>query len=188
MQLQLNTYIIFLTVFLFTFCNIRGSYACYLILMILGSTMNKYSQNLIVKPIDSINFLLVTLVLIFAGFTSYYTLVLWERINKNNIAKNRFKKIMDMSEEGIVIIKEKTIEYVNDQFIKQQKNSILQFFYLDDRFPLFLLSIIFQLRLQICFLRLADAPSGALLLGSGSFCFICFLQWLAEKKIVIYVL
>ena len=32
--------------------------------------------------------------------------------------KSRFKKIMDNSEEGIIIIKDNTIDYINDKFIE----------------------------------------------------------------------
>ena len=38
--------------------------------------------------------------------------------SQNVIQKNRFKKIMDVSSEGILIIKEETIDYVNDKFIE----------------------------------------------------------------------
>tara|TARA_B110000285_G_C14755731_1_gene437261 strand:+ start:150 stop:416 length:267 start_codon:yes stop_codon:yes gene_type:complete len=38
--------------------------------------------------------------------------------------KNRFKKIMDNSEEGIIIIKDKTIDYINDKFFEQQQRLI----------------------------------------------------------------
>jgi hypothetical protein len=33
--------------------------------------------------------------------------------------KNRFKKIMDNSDEGIIIIKNDIIDYMNDKFIQQ---------------------------------------------------------------------
>jgi hypothetical protein len=62
--------------------------------------------------------------LTFTTFTYLYVNQLKHVEKQNLIAKNRFKKIMDISEEGIVIIKEQSIEYVNDMFINQQKNSI----------------------------------------------------------------
>lgn len=38
--------------------------------------------------------------------------------------KNRFKKMMDNSEEGIIIIKDQLIDYINDKFAEQQRRTI----------------------------------------------------------------
>ena len=40
------------------------------------------------------------------------------------MVKHRFKKIMDNSNEGIIIVQDKMIEYINDKFIEQQSNFI----------------------------------------------------------------
>ena len=77
----------------------------------------RYDNDYLKEPKDYINFG-VFIPLVFAGMTFFgsYQQTL---VEAQRILLNRFKKIMDMSEEGIVIIKEKsTIEYLNDKFIE----------------------------------------------------------------------
>lgn len=47
---------------------------------------------------------------------------------KNRIKiKNRFKKLMDISPEGIIVMNDsKQIEYMNDQFISQMYDNIIE--------------------------------------------------------------
>ena len=58
--------------------------------------------------------------LLFAGCVSYYNHLAERAFGQNMIVMDRFKQILDKSSEGILIIKEQTIEYLNDKFIEQQ--------------------------------------------------------------------
>ena len=54
-----------------------------------------------------------------AGCISIYNYRAKRIFDQNMIVMNRFKQIMDKSTEGIIIMNEKTIEYINDKFIEQ---------------------------------------------------------------------
>ena len=56
--------------------------------------------------------------LLFAGCISYYNFTAERKFGQNMIVMDRFKQIMNKSSEGILIIKEQTIEYLNDKFIE----------------------------------------------------------------------
>ena len=59
----------------------------------------------------------IIIFLIATSFTSFYNSFTSKQISENHKLKNRFKKIMDISRDGIIIVNDQTIEYVNDKFI-----------------------------------------------------------------------
>jgi hypothetical protein len=53
-----------------------------------------------------------------AFFSFFISKYLDERFQIAQIEKARYKKMMNVSTEGILIIKENTIDYVNNKFIE----------------------------------------------------------------------
>jgi hypothetical protein len=107
-----------MTVFMFSFYNIRGSYLWFLIILSTASVVSKYAYNQIISPGDLLNPFLLIMIVVATLFTYYFNKETDNGIRQNAIIKNRFKKIMDLSNEGIVIVKDQKIEYVNDKFIE----------------------------------------------------------------------
>ena len=54
--------------------------------------------------------------IIIAWFTGRFSYVESCELKSHQIVQNRFKKIMDQSGEGIIIMNDKNIEYINDTF------------------------------------------------------------------------
>ena len=103
---------------MFSFYNIRGSYLWFLIILSTASVVSKYAYNQIISPGDLLNPFLLIMIVVATLFTYYFNKETDNGIRQNAIIKNRFKKIMDLSNEGIVIVKDQKIEYVNDKFIE----------------------------------------------------------------------
>ena len=112
-------YVLLSTIFYLAFYKIRGSNVIVLMLAMFWLAVSNHETFLDQPPIDLI-FLIIALVI---------SCLCVNKIAENSyvldqIQKNRFKKIMDISMEGILIIKEDVIDYVNDKFIEQQKTAI----------------------------------------------------------------
>ena len=79
--------------------------------------LKKYSFGKIKKMTDFIGFGNLLLLVMASIFVGYVNKITGERFTQNQIQKNRYKKMLDISIDGIVIIKEKTIDYINDKFV-----------------------------------------------------------------------
>ena len=86
----------------------------------------RYQHKLIEILPDKYNFASFISIFTMAVLISVYNYLAEKAFCQNMIAISRFKLIMDKSTEGILIIKEQTIEYINDKFIEQQQYSINQ--------------------------------------------------------------
>ena len=79
----------------------------------------RYNHQLINGLNDIFNFGGLLQIVMGAGCISLYNYRAERTNGQNIIVMNRFKQIMDKSTEGIIIMNEKTIEYINDKFIEQ---------------------------------------------------------------------
>ena len=68
--------------------------------------------------LDANDIMLVIYFFLLACFIGQFTYIQSCEFKSHNIVQNRFKKIMDQSEEGIIIMNDQTIEYINDTFIR----------------------------------------------------------------------
>ena len=82
--------------------------------MAFGKGIDKYAGNLINSFGDIWNFSHMFVFFIFSFIPLYYNYDSDMRYRVTQIAKNRFKKVMDNSSERIVVIKDEKIVYVND--------------------------------------------------------------------------
>jgi hypothetical protein len=118
-NLMVITFHIYITIFLFSFHNLRGSYFFFVLLIYFSDMSQKSDAGLLRDERDFYewNYLYM---FVFPPIAVYLYSNQQQTIFKaQRILLNRFKKIMDKSGEGIVIIKEKnTIEYLNDKFIE----------------------------------------------------------------------
>ena len=81
--------------------------------------IEKYSLGLVNKVEDLFNPMPIVIFICVAGFASYHHHASNLDYRSQRKTKNRFKKIMDNSEEGIIIVKDKIIDYINDKFLQQ---------------------------------------------------------------------
>jgi len=68
--------------------------------------MQKYDEDLVENVWDTLNINTGATVVGMVCLTCYYNNKLEHAYRTKSIAKNRFKKIMDLSNDGIIIIKE----------------------------------------------------------------------------------
>jgi hypothetical protein len=86
--------------------------------------VEKYDNGFVINLKDFFNFGAVVVFSCLMASIFYYKYIAILEFRAITKTKNRFKKIMDCSEESIIIIKENKIDYMNDKFIEQQKNLI----------------------------------------------------------------
>jgi hypothetical protein len=84
----------------------------------------KLVNGFLKKFVDFFNFGALVMAIGLVVTISYYNYIAFIEFRSKTKMKNRFKKIMDSSEEGIIIIKDNIIDYMNDKFIEQQYNLI----------------------------------------------------------------
>ena len=79
----------------------------------------RYNHQLINGLSDIFNFGGLMQIFLFTGCISLHNYRAERTFGQNMIVMNRFKQLMDKSTEGIIIMNEQTIEYINDKFIEQ---------------------------------------------------------------------
>ena len=122
-QNQVSQFLIIL--FLLAFYNQRGQYFFFIIMYYINYLSVKYNDDLLQEPKDFINVSTFVMAIAVSAFVTNYNFQQQTQYRAKSISNNRFKKLMDTSEEGILIVKEKeTIEYLNDKFIEQQQFAI----------------------------------------------------------------
>ena len=102
--------------YMFLFFNIRGSILVFVVMCSINLVIVFYSNGFF--KLDVNDFLVVIYFFLLACFIGQFTYIQSCEFKSHNIVQNRFKKIMDQSEEGIIIMNDQTIEYINDTFIR----------------------------------------------------------------------
>ena len=100
-----------------SFFQQKGSFIAFNLMFQLQLVVNYYNQNLIKTVFDCFGLFPQSMFFGGSSFFFYNCYVAEEIFHKNIVAKNRFKNLMDNSMEGILIIKEEIIEYMNDEFM-----------------------------------------------------------------------
>ena len=112
---QIYVFIPLMSYYHFLFGNIKGSIIILIVMVYLSLFMIFYSQGFLKKFSDSIEPIIITVYFMIGMFTINFIRQGNERkFEQNQIVNNRFKKIMDQSVEGIIIMNDKSIEYTND--------------------------------------------------------------------------
>ena len=105
--------------FMLSFYDFRGSTIFYTILNFAKFEMKKHNAGFIKELSDFITSRYMFFTVTASLFITYYSYSQQSNYRLQTRMINRFKKLMDMSEEGIVFLKEKDIfEYMNDKFIE----------------------------------------------------------------------
>ena len=119
-MLQQVAYYMLGTLYLFGFYNIRGCYIISVLIHCFGLCCFKNGSGMLNSIEDMKGFYLVLLLpILFVIFAHNFNLQTEKDYRKKSYVQNRFKKIMDKSCEGILVMNEKSIEYMNNKFIDQ---------------------------------------------------------------------
>ena len=112
---QIYVFIPMMSYYHFLFGNIKGSIIILILMVYLSLSIIFYSQGFLKKFSDFMETIIITVYFMFGMFTINIIRQGNERkFEQNQIVNNRFKKIMDQSVEGIIIMNDKSIEYIND--------------------------------------------------------------------------
>ena len=116
--LYLNSFYLMVVYFFLAFLHNKSSLFITCALISIANTFVKYNRNIIKKPGDIVAKYQLLFMVTGAFLSFFISKFLDESFQIAQIEKGRYKKMMNVSTEGILIIKENTIDYVNNKFIE----------------------------------------------------------------------